>query len=386
MRKSDLLPAFLSLLLLSACGTPAASSAPPAQSVPEPSRESLTAKVNASRFGDIRYLPWNESLPKYYPEGLYAPEDIVTYTFNEGTILEGSEDLQTQVMEQGKDPGLGIRALHDQGITGEGVTVAIIDQPLLLDHPEFAGKIVSYRPDPSLPEWDTSSMHGPAVASLLVGESIGVAPGARVCYAAVPASSADCSYYPYAEALQWIIQENRILPEGQKIRVVSVSAVPSGAQCLITQDQDFWAAWDEAVTDAQAEGILVLDCGSPKSCHLFAPAAFDPKDRQSPAACTGGYADSPSPLSQLQVGVPTAYRTVAEEYNEGECSYAYYGHGGYSWGIPYGAGLLALGWQVNPALEGSELIRLLLATAATGTDGSRIADPSAFLSAVQATL
>ena len=86
----------------------------------------------------------------------------------------------------------------------------------------------------------------------------------------------------------------------------------------------------------------MLDCGSPKSCHLFAPAAFDPKDRQSPAACTGGYADSPSPLSQLQVGVPTAYR--------------------------------------------SELIRLLLATAATGTDGSKIADPSAFLSAVQATL
>lgn len=341
MQKSALLPVFLSLLLLSACGTPAASSAPPAQSIPEPSRESLTAKVNASRFGDIRYLPWNESLPKYYPEGLYDPEDIVTYTFNEGTILEGSEDLQTQVMEQGKDPGLGIRALHDQGITGESVTVAIIDQPLLLDHPEFAGKIVSYRPDPSLPEWDTSSMHGPAVASLLVGEGIGV---------------------------------------------VSVSAVSSGAQCLITQDQDFWAAWDEAVTDAQAEGILVLDCGSPKSCHLFAPAAFDPQDRQSPAACTGGYADSPFPLSQLQVGVPTAYRTVAEEYNEGECSYAYYGHGGYSWGIPYGAGLLALGWQVNPALEGSELIRLLLATAATGTDGSRIADPSAFLSAVQATL
>ena len=57
MQKSALLPAFLSLLPLSACGTPAASSAPPAQSVPEPSRESLTAKVNASRFGDIRYLP-----------------------------------------------------------------------------------------------------------------------------------------------------------------------------------------------------------------------------------------------------------------------------------------------------------------------------------------
>jgi hypothetical protein len=37
------------------------------------------------------------------------------------------------------NPGLGVRELHEEGITGKGVTVAIIDQNMILDHPEFQG-------------------------------------------------------------------------------------------------------------------------------------------------------------------------------------------------------------------------------------------------------
>lgn len=36
-----------------------------------------------------------------------------------------------EILAIGKDPGLGIRSLHEHGITGRGVTIAIIDQPLL---------------------------------------------------------------------------------------------------------------------------------------------------------------------------------------------------------------------------------------------------------------
>lgn len=53
--------------------------------------------------------------------------------------------------------------LYQQGITGKGVNVAIIDQPMYLDHPEFTGKIAEY--------YDTScgsesNMYGPVVTSL----------------------------------------------------------------------------------------------------------------------------------------------------------------------------------------------------------------------------
>ena len=40
----------------------------------------------------------------------------------------------TFITERGKYPRLGIQQLHDQDITGKGVHVAIIDQPLLLNH------------------------------------------------------------------------------------------------------------------------------------------------------------------------------------------------------------------------------------------------------------
>ena len=50
------------------------------------------------------------------------------------------------------------------------VNVAIIDQPLALDHPEYKGKIASYKIfTPENYEMNVSSMHGPAVTSFLVG-------------------------------------------------------------------------------------------------------------------------------------------------------------------------------------------------------------------------
>lgn len=38
------------------------------------------------------------------------------------------------VLEFGKNPGLGIRELHQEGITGQGVGIALIDTPLNINH------------------------------------------------------------------------------------------------------------------------------------------------------------------------------------------------------------------------------------------------------------
>ncbi|MDF2907329.1 MAG: hypothetical protein K0R34_2650 [Herbinix sp.] len=87
-------------------------------------------------YDDIRAFE-NEKIVK---KAEYHTEDIVTFTFNKGTVLEGNEELQAEIMENGTNPGLGIRELHKEGITGKGINVAIIDQNLLLHHPEFDGK------------------------------------------------------------------------------------------------------------------------------------------------------------------------------------------------------------------------------------------------------
>ncbi|MCH1939840.1 S8/S53 family peptidase [Holdemania massiliensis] len=326
-------------------------------------------------FSDVRYFEKAKNRRIYQPME-YVLEDISTYTFNEGTILVGAEELQKQILENGKNPGLGIRSLHKQGITGKGVRVAILDQPLFLDHPEYSDTIAAYYDTGCGPQ-AMSSMHGPAVLSILAGKNIGVAPDAQVFYAAVPSWNQDSGYY--AKGLQWIMDMNKMLPAEDKIRVVSVSAAPSGKGSDFSLNTELW---EETVHSAQAEGILVLDC-DPDS--LISAAVCDPNHPEEAAWCSGGFLSHSQPLAPGFVGVPAARRTVAEEYIEGSFSYAYMGNGGLSLGIPYAVGILALGWQVNPVLSGEEMLRLLSDTAEVGKDGSRIANPASFITAVEKT-
>jgi hypothetical protein len=75
-------------------------------------------------------------------------------------------------------------------------------------------------------------------------------------------------------------------------------------------------------------------------------------------------------------------RSVAEEYTEGSPSYQYTGLRGLSWGIPYAAGVLALGWQVNPTLEEEQIIRILFESCSIAKDGSNIINPRAVIDAI----
>ena len=99
--KKILLCVPLVLLLLTAC---------------ESEKEAPALTVNP--YDDIRASTWSGDNKSVYEESDYSRDDIFTFTFNEGTVLKGSEDLQAQMMEEGKDPGLGVRSIHEQGITG----------------------------------------------------------------------------------------------------------------------------------------------------------------------------------------------------------------------------------------------------------------------------
>ena len=77
------------------------------------------------------------------------PGLIETLTYNLETIWPEASMMPpgsdpNEIMTNGMNPGLGIRVLHQMDITGKGINVAIIDQPLYQDHPEYAGKITAY--------------------------------------------------------------------------------------------------------------------------------------------------------------------------------------------------------------------------------------------------
>src|SRR3989338_6001490 len=118
-----------------------------------------------------------------------VPVDILrTIEFDTETIWPEKEKLPKnfnpeKLLEESKNPGLGIKELHEQGITGQGVVVAIIDQKLDIGHPEYKDSVIGYTEYDGA-EKEGISMHGPAVTSLLVGKDCGVAPGAKLIYKA----------------------------------------------------------------------------------------------------------------------------------------------------------------------------------------------------------
>lgn len=159
------------------------------------------------------------------------------------------------IMETGRNPGLGIRSLQEKGITGKGVNIAIIDQPLLLQHQEYASRIKLYEQGNCNM---MASMHGPCMTSLLVGKDIGVAPDAGVYYIGTfnfntGLNGMELDYTHYADAIDRLLEINLGLPKEEKIRAISMSACWSPGN----------KGYDEvtaAIERAKKEGIFVVSC------------------------------------------------------------------------------------------------------------------------------
>ena len=278
--------------------------------------------------------------------------------------LPGSFDPE-RLLELGKDPGLGLRALHEQGITGKGVGIAIIDQTLLVEHREYADRLRLYQEYHTAAE-DVASTHGPAVASIALGETVGAAPEALLYFIAddlINGTEGERDMTHYAEDVDRLISLNETLPEGEKIRVISMSVgwmadTPGAAEL------------ESAISRARAAGIAVVCVNSWDP--LLEPwmgmgrrRYGDPNER---ADCRPGAFWKESLYSGEYRGadgslllVPMDRRTAASP--AGEREYAYFAEGGMSWTVPYVAGLYALACQVKPEVTYEEFLTAAQATA-----------------------
>ena len=93
-----------------------------------------------------------------------------------------------KLLQNGKYKDYGTPELARDGITGKGVKVAIIDQPLnIYEYTEIAAKIKQENYFPIFSDLrflanERSSMHGIAVASILCGQELGIAPDIDLYY------------------------------------------------------------------------------------------------------------------------------------------------------------------------------------------------------------
>ncbi len=272
-----------------------------------------------------------------------------------------------ELLEDGKNPGLGARKLHQQGIDGRGIHIAIIDQPLLRNHQEYKERVAQYT------EIDVKGvppqMHGSPVTSIAVGKSCGTAPGALVEYYATPMWkwwNEHCK--PYAATLERIIERNKELSASEKVRVVSISL---GA---FSQWPDH-ELWSNAVQHATESGIFVVTCD-----QFYQPIATLKRVAGSDADSPSNYINQFSFRPQDALCVPAGNRSTASY--TGPTDYVFWRQGGMSWTVPYLAGLAALAYQVDPELKPKSIQALWKETASKTSQGL-VVNPPAFIAAVQ---
>ena len=287
------------------------------------------------------------------------------------------------VMKYGKDPGLNIRKLHSDGITGDGVGIAIIGGAILAEHREYSANLKLYDDTRCLDK--TATCEGCTAISIAAGITAGVAPKADVYYIAeTPVTGSaeadadirgnagvlddgglrDVKYTPLADSISDIIKINAALPREDRIRVICIN-------------EDIWPASPEyntviqAIDRAKSEGMFVISNVLYETYNeemslngLGRNPMKDPGSLTSYGPCLswandfytfGRYSRAKEALLVPMDSRCAAAPTGAEDY-------AFYSSGAPCASMGYIAGLYALVCQVKPDLTPEVFWRAALET------------------------
>lgn len=291
------------------------------------------------------------------------------------------------------NPGLKIKFLHEQGIDGSGVSVAIIDQKLLIDHVEYAGRLKHYAQIGSLDD-EPNSMHGPAVTSILAGKNCGVAPGVNLYYWAVAVNGTEPAGVRYARAIMDIVEFNENFPPNERIRIISTS--------IGFHDQEGGNEFAAAIKDAQEAGILVFTSTYPyftdpilavygaalrkggsrdkSDDYIVQPVVVEYQEQAAEVIVSVRHQRC-AEAGYAPVWVPVEPRVLASE--RGVAKYARFDIGGDSWATPYVAGIVALIIQVNPQLTNTQVAQIIAETATANRNGLLMINPEMAVAAAK---
>ncbi len=272
-------------------------------------------------------------------------------------------------LETGKDPGLQLRKLHNDGYTGKGISVAVIDKPILNSNKEFDEHNFIY----TEVEANTKlHFHGISCASIIAGKNCGVAPEAKLYFFAVPDNGKNFENYDIA--IDKIIELNQTLETKDKIRIVSIS---DG----LNFDDSRLEKWEKTVLKAADDDIMVIY--SNNVGDQFIQGGCPPyKDKNNPSnyEIAKAYKDI-NFNDKSKIIIPGDFRTTAN--NQSYDGYTYYGQGGWSWAIAYFAGLCTLGLQINSNFTYEQLQQTLENTKSQTSDGYYVVNPVEYINALE---
>lgn len=293
-------------------------------------------------------------------------ETLFQIAFNEETLWGKTRYPHAGVFEQMKNPGLGIRALHANGITGEGINIAVVDKPILKNHSEFSGRLSAYTEITKHERNADYHFHGMTCASFACGKTTGTAPGAKLFYFAYPDYFTDDNMYwqYYFTAFDMIIEHNKTSKD--KINIVSVSAgVPKTKVKLF----DDLLHYEKRMRE---NGLYLIDSNHFGQTFTCASRVYGISVENADGYKLDNW--QVNPWDKNRILIPSGGRTGA--CNSGIDQFIYGGNQScYSWAIPYLCGVFALSMQCNASVTYSDFCALAQQTAYVNRQGLKMINP-----------
>ena len=274
----------------------------------------------------------------------------------------------TKILEQAKQP------VYRPLATGKGINIAVMDNPLDVNNPEYADNIKFFQ-GPLNNQNVAPHKHSGMVMGHLVGKSTGMAPDANVYYfTKITYQDRKKRHKEYANVLRSIIEFNNEQKPENKIHILSCSwggrkkFSPEIADLLNQLEQDgvkIILCDSDYVEEATLSGRDFMPCNNPNMTNIQPNVQKEVQELLHMAN-----------ISKV-IGIPTNMRTTPLESN----GWQYRISGGESSSAPYIAGVYAC------ALEGNQLFMtrpnwqqelndILKSTATQTEQGNYIINPS----------
>ena len=269
-----------------------------------------------------------------------------------------------------------LKSIHDQGITGKGVTIAVLDGAVNPNIPELRGANIQDRTPCVMTSAPENAAHGTTVAQILVSPEFGVAPGATLytytipLYGDSPGSNCTISGWPGEAVNDTPLLIEQAINDGADIITISSS---------FGDTESIDLRW--AMARALAEGVIVV-------------AAMGNETTENPTDTLALW------RGICGIGATTRYNSLTE--------YTNWGNGllttalgtvvtrdvstgrveeaeGTSFATPIIAGFLALGWEhFDEDVSADQMLQALAVTGRSGSEWNKLtgygpADPIAFL-------
>ena len=328
-----------------------------------------------------------------------SKENLAKLTFNSSTIWPSTDKMPAgfhpeQILARGKDPMLGIKELHQQGIDGSGITIAVIDKSFQnKKHEEYSGTKIEIV---DLFGYTRDTFHANGVLSNLCGQNIGVAPGANVIHYNVTDSRLEQTEEHFT-CLKDILTR---IKNGEEIKAVNISAMlvdPSDMlkeiglnieQVGLMSKEQKEKIREQLTPQIKALSQPILQQLSELGCEVidsprfwdsgFTKCDFNHNTNELTPPSWNGIVET---ADQNAVAFVAAGKVIAEL--ESDDGYKYEQSSSASWTIPQAVGMYTLALQQDPSLTWDQFVEISKKTSKLLDSGIRIAQPKEIIELIK---